>query len=185
MFFRPSYCANCGEKIERAEWHVWTSRRFCPVCESQHKGYDLIPRVIVGLGIAAGVFGFGSYLKSSPADVSEKRTSRQLRGTTKQYADNSISPRAGDQRLSNTETRGISELNAVNTLTQVPPVERAELRAPVTRVIKPEPGYFCGAETKKGTPCSRRVKGNVRCYQHPEMPAMLPAEKLKIKKEAD
>ncbi len=41
--------------------------------------------------------------------------------------------------------------------------------------------YICGARTKKGTPCSRRVHGPVRCWQHKGMPAMLPQEKLRIK----
>lgn len=41
--------------------------------------------------------------------------------------------------------------------------------------------YMCGARTKKGTPCSRRVHGLVRCWQHKGLPAMLPAEKLIIR----
>ena len=41
--------------------------------------------------------------------------------------------------------------------------------------------YTCGARTKKGTPCSRRVHGPVRCWQHKGLPAMLPQEKLRIK----
>ena len=41
--------------------------------------------------------------------------------------------------------------------------------------------YICGARTKKGTPCSRRMQGNVRCWQHKGMPAMLPPEKLLVK----
>ena len=41
--------------------------------------------------------------------------------------------------------------------------------------------YICGARTKKGTPCSRRVHGEVRCWQHKGMPAMLPTDKLRIK----
>ncbi|MEO7970591.1 MAG: hypothetical protein ABI698_04775 [bacterium] len=41
--------------------------------------------------------------------------------------------------------------------------------------------YTCGARTKKGTPCSRRVHGPVRCWQHKGMPAMLPQEKLLVK----
>jgi hypothetical protein len=41
--------------------------------------------------------------------------------------------------------------------------------------------YTCGARTKKGKPCSRRVHGPVRCWQHKGLPAMLPAEKLVIK----
>jgi hypothetical protein len=41
--------------------------------------------------------------------------------------------------------------------------------------------YICGARTKKGTPCSRRVHGPVRCWQHKGMPAMLSQEKLLVK----
>jgi len=41
--------------------------------------------------------------------------------------------------------------------------------------------YTCGARTKKGKPCSRRVHGFVRCWQHKGLPAMLPEDKLIIK----
>ena len=41
--------------------------------------------------------------------------------------------------------------------------------------------YICGARTKKGTPCSRRVHGPTRCWQHKGLPAMLPNEKLLVK----
>lgn len=41
--------------------------------------------------------------------------------------------------------------------------------------------YLCGARTKKGTPCSRRVHGPVRCWQHKGQKAMLPPDKLRIK----
>ena len=40
--------------------------------------------------------------------------------------------------------------------------------------------YICGARTKKGTPCSRRVHGPMRCWQHKGLPAMLAAEKLRV-----
>ena len=39
---------------------------------------------------------------------------------------------------------------------------------------------ICGARTKKGTPCQRRVRGTGRCWQHLGKPAMLPPEKLII-----
>jgi hypothetical protein len=41
--------------------------------------------------------------------------------------------------------------------------------------------YICGARTKKGTPCSRRVHGPMRCWQHKGMRPMLPQEKLAVK----
>jgi len=44
-----------------------------------------------------------------------------------------------------------------------------------------EKTYICGARTKKGTPCSRRVRGPVRCWQHKGAQAMLPLEKLVVK----
>lgn len=48
-------------------------------------------------------------------------------------------------------------------------------------LIEAETIYQCGARTKKGTPCSRRVHGPVRCWQHKGMPAMLPEKKLMVK----
>jgi hypothetical protein len=47
--------------------------------------------------------------------------------------------------------------------------------------VAAEEVYLCGARTKKGTPCSRRVHGPVRCWQHKGSPAMLPQEKLLVK----
>ena len=41
--------------------------------------------------------------------------------------------------------------------------------------------YICGARTKKGKPCSRRVQSPVRCWQHKGSPAMLPPEKLIVR----
>src|ERR1051326_5568785 len=42
--------------------------------------------------------------------------------------------------------------------------------------------YICGARTKKGTPCRRRVHAaGERCFQHKGMPAMVALEKLVIK----
>lgn len=51
----------------------------------------------------------------------------------------------------------------------------------LSKISSSEDVYICGARTKKGTPCSRRVHGPVRCWQHKGMPAMLPPEKLLVK----
>jgi len=62
------------------------------------------------------------------------------------------------------------------------PQSNAAATAPVSQTeALIEDVYICGARTKKGTPCSRRVHGPVRCWQHKGMPAMLPAEKLRVK----
>ena len=39
--------------------------------------------------------------------------------------------------------------------------------------------YMCGARTKKGTPCSRRVHGPVRCWQHKGMVSIIPVVPIK------
>lgn len=41
--------------------------------------------------------------------------------------------------------------------------------------------FLCGAQTKKGTPCSRRVHGPVRCWQHKGERAMISQDKLLVK----
>ena len=164
MLFRPKFCANCGEKVERADWGIFTSRRFCPVCESEFKGQDLMPRVAVVVGILIGVFGFGSYLKSGAA------------------ATNSFSARQPaklvDVRAS--ESPAIQPPQPVATLPQTPVAQPTSNPALKPKVETDGPLYYCGAETRKGTACTRRVKGNIRCYQHQGMPAMVPADKLRI-----
>src|SRR6185503_3962000 len=30
--YRPNFCCECGEKIVRLRWRVWTSRKFCDTC---------------------------------------------------------------------------------------------------------------------------------------------------------
>ncbi len=178
MLFRPSFCANCGEKIERAEWSILTSRRFCQVCESEFKGQDLIPRAIVGLGVLACVFGFGSYLKNGSA--AETRVLNQPRKNVEQTA---VPPQvsaanSGGQRSENVNTTLLRQPEQPNAASTTNVSAAPQLAKP--KIESAEPMYYCGAETKKGTPCSRRVRGNVRCFQHKGMPAMLPVEKLRI-----
>lgn len=167
MLFRPNFCSNCGERVERAHWGVFTSRRFCQVCESQYKGEDLIPRAVVAGGLIVGILGVGAYLKSEPAG--SRFAVRQSLGPVER-----VSAKTKDEVVA-ANRAGPAEMKPQN-LAAVPQ-KQAE---PPVKVISEEQ-YFCGAETKKGTPCSRRVKGNVRCFQHTGMPAMATAAKLRIK----
>lgn len=67
--------------------------------------------------------------------------------------------------------------NSLTTSSSLP----GEAPAGSTAAVLEEETYRCGARTKKGTPCSRRVQGSVRCWQHRGLPAMLPPEKLIVK----
>lgn len=179
MLFRPNFCANCGEKIERADWGLLVSRRFCAVCEAEFKGHDMIPRIVVGLGILTGIFGFGSYLNSGTAS-----DARVLRQPAKLAGQSAPSAQIVSSNLTTERTQNVDP-PAVN---NIPPSSNSQSGAPITRqpAKRPnadEPASYCGAETKKGTPCSRRVKGNTRCFQHTGMPAMAAVERLSSKQQ--
>ena len=58
---------------------------------------------------------------------------------------------------------------------------QSEVNANSPAPLTEEVVYICGARTRKGTPCSRRVHQPARCWQHKGAKAMLPAEKLVIK----
>ena len=178
MLFRPSFCANCGEKIERTEWHLWTSRRFCQVCESEFKGQDLIPKAIVIFGVVAAIFGFGSFSRSGSANespivkqprklVEQPATASPAKNATVPSPDVSGQPVSGQP-----EQHNLSSISGTQT--------SAGISQQKPKTESGQSVYYCGAATKKGTPCSRRVKGNTRCFQHTGMPAMLPAEKLRL-----
>ena len=168
MFFRPSFCANCGEKIERADWGILTSRRFCQVCETEFKGQDLIPRAIVAGGIVLGIVGFSGYLRSGNATPSPVVQTSQQRPQSH-----------STERSATPAVQAVPEVQS----SMVQPktlAANASNSAPKAKPETEEAAYYCGAETKKGTACTRRVKGNVRCFQHKGMPAMLPADQLRI-----
>jgi hypothetical protein len=65
----------------------------------------------------------------------------------------------------------------IQRVASVPSETETTAQSPITI----EQTYTCGARTKKGTPCSRRVHGPVRCWQHKGAKAMLPLEKLVVK----
>ena len=174
MLYRPNFCAHCGEKVERTEWGLFTSRRFCPVCESEFKGHDLVPRAVVAGALIVGIFGVGAYMRSSPS-ASAPQAFRQPSKITAATAQTPAPQAASSAPPASADTQ------PVQPTTQSRQMDRQTAGAmSVPRYEAAEEAYICGAQTKKGTPCSRRVKGNVRCYQHKGMPAMLAADKLRL-----
>ena len=176
MLFRPNFCANCGEKIERIDWHLWSSRRFCELCATEFQVQEYAPRIIIGVALLAIVSSAATYFGGTNRNETTlaKRVSPQ-RVTTQP---NSSSANAANP-VANINTANVDvppqpqSPKALAALPQnkLPLADKTAVTAEV---------YFCGAETKKGTACSRRVKGNSRCFQHVGMPSMLTADKLKI-----
>ena len=179
MFFRPNYCANCGEKIERANWGILTSRRFCQVCESEYKGQDLIPRVIVGLGVMFGLLGLGGYLKSSPQGTDVRASLVQPRRLV-EHQNPSRPPGDANGQTGSSKPASDAEIRDARKGSETPATVKKDTGESVIKTVSSEPAFICGAETKKGTPCSRRVKGKNRCFQHAGMPAMLTPTELRV-----
>ena len=135
--YRPNFCAECGAKILRLRWRLWTNRKFCDSCAH---GLRRQRRTIAGL-ITFVVFITGFFVgykrQPQPPPLIIQR----------------VEPASRDS-------------NSASTTSQPLTVEEV---------------YICGARTKKGRPCSRRVHGAVRCWQHKGEKAMLPQEKLIVK----
>ena len=155
--YKPNFCAECGEQVVRARWYFWTSRRFCDDCgrrlrKSRVARPVIASAVLLSLGFAAGRI-------ARPAPPPLILTQGQASGLP--------STDKSSERRTNGSSKSESSYGADGTTTERP--------TDPTEVVS-----ICGARTKKGTPCSRRVRGTGRCWQHKGMPAMLPPEKLVV-----
>lgn len=172
MSYKPKFCCECGENIENFDRKFLSFRHFCELCETRHGAHDKTPWAIAAVGIFIGLFGFGSYLRTpAPEVASAQFISRNVQNTSKpeKTLTNSVE--------SNTNTaveKPVIKSNQASVSTEKAPTRQAETISNTAT----EPVYFCGASTKKGTPCSRRVKGGGRCWQHEGQSSMLPSEKL-------
>jgi hypothetical protein len=163
MFYRPHFCCHCGEKIIRARWTPLTSRRFCEFCAVEQKQHDLLPRVLTVVAVLIGAAGVTAYLGSSgptaaPKPADALTTQRGLKsdqvGKPKVAENTNLSEPSISQSPTNSSLQTSTAATA-NTK------QRALQGNSSTEAV-----YYCGAMTKKGTPCTRRVKTPGRCWQH-------------------
>lgn len=177
MFYTPKFCCHCGEKIERPQKSFTDSGRFCDVCKHDFVWQRFAPKGFIALMALVGIFGVGSYWRSGekPLNVSARQFTDNPANSGKTAANRppQVSPNSNVQQSA---TANNVQVNGAQTpgLTSKKPVERLS----VAPVPAEETVYFCGAPTKKGTPCSRRVRGGGRCWQHTGQAALLPPEKL-------
>jgi len=167
MLFRPSYCCSCGDKIERAQWRFWTSTRFCEVCESANKPFELLSRGTVLLGGLISVFWLASFAMPVTNDQPKEENAKIINVQNKDNGHQKSRTLKRDPPAAGIEDKMIEEFDPAT----------VKESSPITLSAKqnesPERVYICGARTKKGTACSRRVKmPGSRCFQHRGMPAM-------------
>ncbi|MEO8436082.1 MAG: hypothetical protein ABI596_14370 [Pyrinomonadaceae bacterium] len=153
--YKPNFCAECGSPVSRRQWLLWTSRRFCGECTGRYRKAELALPLILGMALLTAGFIFGRFLRPAPPPLIVQR-----------LATSSLSD---------------APFNAASLSQAQSPSAGGSAGRSTDGVSPEEIIYTCGARTKKGTPCARRVHGPVRCWQHKGMPAILPQEKLLIK----
>ena len=148
-----NFCRNCGARLGRRGWRVWLRGALCDDC-ARRPGVNTRSRTIIVIGLlAAGAFAFGRYLRPSPPPL--------------------IVQRAANSPLSDTPLD-------LNSLAKRGPGISSPNQPPTS--AEDEATYMCGARTKKGTPCRRRVHvAGERCYQHKGMPSLVPLSKLVVR----
>lgn len=163
--YRPNFCAECGERVLRERWRAWTSRRFCPACE-RRAGRAWARTLAACFLLAAVAFATGRLMRPAPPPLTIERRELPLpallAGQSRGATQDGAAPQPPPQ----------SQMNAHHG----PDGTASERPTDPSEVVS-----MCGARTKKGTPCSRRVRGTGRCWQHRGKPAMLPASKLIVR----
>ena len=124
-----------------------------------------------------GIFGIGTLLRKPEKPLNLVSSNSTI--ANKSVISTQTSVNANVQTFVKTRESNFAAAQTPAKLPNVPPKPdlKAQTAGSQTSAAQ-ETMYFCGAETKKGTPCSRRMKGSIRCWQHEGKPAMLPMEKL-------
>ena len=161
--YRPNFCAECGERLASRDWRariqLWAGASWCDDCARRlgRYGFARVARPIATISIIAiSTFALGRYLRPAPPPL--------------------IISRAADSPLSDLP---------VNFNDTARPTNRKQgdsTSQDVAGADRDDAAYICGARTKKGTPCRRRVHvAGERCFQHRGMTAMVPLDKLEVK----
>ncbi len=173
MLRKPSYCCNCGDRVERIEWHLWNSRRYCELCETEFVFDEWWPRGVVFALVLFGFTGVGFHLSGDrrPARPEIRNLSAPVRPVPADVKATSTGIKRETPETGKKREPAASEKSSV----RVEPQRRESRGAGGNEQppgTEPTPGTisYCGALTKKGKPCSRRVKGGGRCWQHSDSP---------------
>lgn len=181
MFYKPDYCNGCGQQIERKSRKPWKNTRFCDVCEQDFKGQEWLPRILTFGCLIFGLFGLGSFIPKDEKPLN--LTSRQLVETSadsKKNVKKDVNSSVNSIETVNSNAANVKKAEENRGQSSLNPNQIKQTQQPnsVKQTSEEEPTYYCGAETKKGTPCSRKVKGGGRCWQHKGQAPVLPPEKL-------
>jgi hypothetical protein len=156
--YKPNFCSECGERVERERWRIWTSPQFCQLCDRRFRRRRFVAPLIACLTLFAVGVVLGRVTKPGP-----RLLVIESNGTPRAPLTSSREASTAEQAASESE--------------KGEPIEKSSAEPPTD---PNEVTTICGARTKKGTACQRRVRGIGRCWQHRGKPAMLPQEKLVV-----
>jgi len=159
MRYTPNFCCNCGERIERLNWPLWSGKRFCQLCETDFWIFDAAPKLAVAVVALLGLLGFATFLRTPVESPNRVATQSFLQQTSAAAV-----PAASAQP-------SLSRSGSATDVNSTAPSHPPDKTSVAHQNREPSSGTFhCAAMTRKGTPCSRRVKaaGN-RCWQHKGM----------------
>jgi hypothetical protein len=146
-----NFCTTCGAPLARKRWGLWLRGPICRECSRRRGGSARVRSLIVMAAIVVAAFSLGRSLRPSSPPLTIQRAANSP------LSDLPVN-------LNEIAKRGATDLS------------RSEGPGSIDDKV-----YICGARTKKGTPCKRRVHvAGERCYQHKGKPAMVPLEKLVI-----
>lgn len=162
--YKPNFCAECGVRVERARWRVWTSRKFCKQCARRFQRSQIFLAIIAGATLFCFGLVIGRVWRQSPPPLIVERGELP----------NAPLPSASKEEAA---SQGSQSATALAPPTKPEPVYGPDGTASERPTDPNETISICGARTQKGTPCRRRVRGTGRCWQHKGMPAIIPLEK--------
>jgi hypothetical protein len=155
--YKPNFCSECGTRIERPRWRVWTSRRFCADCAPRFRKAQILLPIFAGTILFVVGLALGRAARPAPPPLIVERG--QLAEVTAPSASEGERAAGADKREGAAKD-GEPNYGPDGTATERP-TEPDEVVS------------LCGARTQKGTPCQRRVRGTGRCWQHKGMPAII------------
>ena len=163
--YRPNFCADCGVRITRKRWHLWTSRRFCADCARRFRQRQILLPLVTGAALFGIGLAAGRAVRPAPPLIIERG---QLSTAPAAAIKADLLPMGKKLAAGGAESPTSEPGYGPDGTATERPTDPHEVVS------------MCGARTKKGTPCTRRVRGTGRCWQHRGLPAMLPASKLII-----
>jgi hypothetical protein len=155
--YKPNFCAECGERIARARWRIYTSRRFCTGCDGRFRRARILLPLIAAVSLFAVGLVAGRFMRPQPAPLMIERGELPLAPAVTTARTTSEVPEAEGEAV-----------DASSSATQPPPEPKYGPDGTATErpTESDEAVSICGARTQKGTPCRRRVRGTGRCWQH-------------------